>query len=186
MCFYFGKCHFWTPDLPLLTRMYGFDTVNSHIMSAEVRIVRMRYKNGEMLKKALREMGYLFEEAPVKKGTNIVIRRKALGFIPNDIVFRQQSDGSYILSFSETNLAAGRLADMTEQRSFEIEMRDAEEAKQKLKAEEKKKLEEMENKLKAKYALETVMSQLEDQGFKVTGQEVKEDGTVELVAARWA
>lgn len=155
-------------------------------MSAEVRIVRMRYKNGETLKKALREMGYLFEEAPVKNGANIVIRRKALGFIPNDIVFRRQGDGSYILSFAETDSGVSRLADMAEQKSFEVEMRETEEVKQKLAKEEKKKLEEMENKLKAKYALDTVMTQLEEQGFKVTGEEIKEDGTVELVAARWA
>lgn len=57
--------------------------------------------------------------------------------------------------------------------------------KEKQQEDMKKKEQELERKLRVEYAREKVMDQLEEQGFKVSEEQIKEDGTVELVAARW-
>lgn len=159
--------------------------------------INTKIKDRETLKTALHQLKLPFEEGinlhlygykgdKRKQTADIVVRRKYVGSASNDIGFKRLQDGSYEMIISEFDkgwmFSKGRKiqqkikdAESEEERKT---IKDAEEAR--------KQMEEMERKMKVQYAREKVLQQLDEQGFKVSQEVQQEDGTLELVAARWA
>lgn len=117
--------------------------------------IKIEIKNGEILQQVLTELGY-----EVK--TNTQVRGYQGNQTNADYVIRQNN--GYDLGFRRNGESYELVADFWGARINE---------------------EKFLNAINQKYAHQTLMQSVEEQGFDVEEEEVLEDGTVKVVVGRW-